>query len=445
MRERSTCGVLGTILVVSALLGCTDEPRRIGPPDIVFIVIDTLRADHLPSYGYAGDTAPFLTRFAESGALFERVIAPSSWTKTSMASIMTGLDPASHGVLRHRNVVPQRLATLAERLSAYGYETIGINTNPWLQAQFGFDAGYEVYETIRRDRKSVDADVVNRRALELLSARSDDRPLFLYLHYMDVHAPYRPFRAGSPGPGIELPGRGAIDDATLEFEYRKEGLAGAGVEERVIELYDEGIRQFDAALESVLSEIGASIPAEELLIVITSDHGEGFREHGTTEHGHNLYPEVVDVPLMFRWPGVVPAGVRIDAQVRSIDIAPTILALAGVNVPEAFEGEALLPMQPGEIADRTARSEVYFRQPLSPFHFTAVVSPDHFYVREEMQDTVEFYDLRADPGARNDLGGSHPLVATYRALERSAAAEKPAERELDDETRGELEALGYLK
>jgi len=432
-----------TILAASVLVGCADEDRRPGPPDIVLIVVDTLRADHLPGYGYAEDTAPFLSRLAETGVLFERVIAPSSWTKTSMASIMTGLDPNGHGVLRHRNAVPPHLETLAERLAAHGYETIGINTNPWLQAQFGFGAGFDVYETIRHAKESGEAPEVNRRALELLAARSHDRPFFLYLHYMDVHAPYRPERSDELGPAVELPDRGAIDDATLEFEYRKEGLSGAGVEERVIGLYDEGIRQFDAELETFLRDIRAS--AGNPLIVITSDHGEGFREHGTTEHGHNLYPEVLEVPLIVLWPGVVPAGVRIPAQVRSIDIAPTILALASVNVPEAFEGEPLLPMEPGGIEDRTARSEVYYRRPLEPFHYTAVISRDHFYVREGMRDTVEFYDLRADPDARRNLGAGDPRVARYRALERATPVEPAAERELDDETREELEALGYLK
>jgi arylsulfatase A-like enzyme len=286
---------------------------------------------------------------------------------------------------------------------------------------------------------------VNRRALELLAARSVDRPYFLYLHYMDVHAPYRPEAEGASGPPVELPGRGAVDDATLEFEYRKESLTGAGVEERTIALYDAGIREFDASLEELLAGITGAGFAENLLIVVTSDHGEGFREHGTTEHGHNLYPEVVEVPLMFRWPGVLPAGVRIGAQVRSIDIAPTLLALAGVAIPDEFEGEALLPMEPGAIEDRIGYSEVYFRRPLDPFHFTAVVSRDHFYVREQMKNVAEFYDLRLDPGAQHDLGSDHPLAADYRARERSAPVGRPADRELDPETREELEALGYLK
>jgi arylsulfatase A-like enzyme len=437
--------LMGMVLLTLGLPGCADEPQRSGPPHVVFIVIDTLRADHLPDYGYPVETAPFLARLAASGVLFERVIAPSSWTKTSMASIMTGLDPASHGVLRHRNAVPPRLQTLAEQFEAHGYETIGINTNPWLQEQFGFSAGFEIYETIRDAKESGRANEVNRRALDLVAERWNDRPVFLYLHYMDVHAPYRSGLEEASGPSLRLPGRGEIDDATVERAYRKEGLTGPAVEERVIALYDAGIRNLDAALERLLHEIGASLPPEDTLIVITSDHGEAFREHGTTEHGHNLYPEVIRVPLIFAWPGVLPAGMRIGAQVRSIDIAPTLLALAGVAVPESFEGSPLLPMNPDGIADRVAHSEVYFRRPLSPFHFTAVVSRNHLYVREKMKDAAEFYDLSRDPTAQRDLGAAHPDAAAYAAIEHSAEIVRPPERELDAETREELEALGYLK
>ena len=214
---------------------------------------------------------------------------------------------------------------------------------------------------------------------------------------MDVHAPYRSDSIDPPGARSRVEGDGVLDDETLEKAYRMQGLAGPGVEERAIELYDAGIRSLDAALEELLRKIGRHLPAENTLVVVTSDHGEAFREHGTTEHGGNLYPEVVGVPLLFSWPGVLPEGVRIGAQVRSIDIAPTVLALADMNVPKAFEGMPLLPMLAGQIEDRIGRSEVYFRRPLSPFHFAAVVSRDHLYVREKMNGRVEFFDLRSDP------------------------------------------------
>jgi len=432
MRKRRARWIAGLPIFLS-LVACGAAPRPDAPPNIVMIVVDTLRADHLPSYGYLRDTAPGISRLAASGVLFERVIAPSSWTKTSMASIMTGQLPASHGVLRHRNALPSRTTTLASRLASQGYRTLGVNTNPWLQAQFGFDAGFDVYETIRHAKESGVATEVNRRALALLAASPRDRPVFLYLHFMDVHAPYR------------ITGVSTAEDAALEYAYRKEGLDDPGVQERVIELYDAGIHALDAELSTLRRELAAVLPAEETLTVLTSDHGEAFREHGNTEHGKDLYPEVLEVPLIFAWPGVLPEGVRVAAQVRSIDIAPTLLALAQGSVPDSFEGSPLLPLTGHAIEDRLAHSELYFRRPLDPFHLAAVISPDHFFVHEKMSGTTEFYDLRADPGAQHDLGGDDPRAARYAASERSATVIRPAERTLDAGTRDELEALGYLK
>jgi arylsulfatase A-like enzyme len=441
----SSTAVLAFVAFCVSLSSCAADPGRIGPPDIVFIVIDALRADHLPTYGYAGDTAPTLRRLARQGVVFERVIAPSSWTKTSMASIMTAQNPLSHGVLRHQDVLPRRLSTLAEALEAHGYATIGVNTNPWLQPQFGFAAGFRVYETLRKARESGRAADVNERALSLLRERLPEMPVFLYLHYMDVHGPYRPgpaFRSGEP---VTLPGRGVVADSALEEQYRKEGLTGPGVQERVVELYDGSIRTLDAALGQLLEGMRPLVDFDNTIIVVTSDHGESFREHGTTEHGWNLYPEVIEVPLLFVLPGHSSEATRISAQVRSIDIAPTLLALADVGIPESFEGSPLLPMEPGGIEDRIAHSEVRFRRPRPRYHYTAVISPDHLYQREKFGDVVEFYDLRADPSAMRDLGAAHPGATAYVDLEVREPVRAPKQKELDSETREELKALGYLQ
>jgi arylsulfatase len=445
MRWRRFARVAAVIALGVSLSSCGSDSSRIGPPNIVFILIDSLRADHLPSYGYASDTAPALRRLAQKGVLFERVIAPSSWTKTSMASIMTARNPSRHGVLRHRDLLPRELSTLAEALAMHGYETIGVNTNPWLKPQFGFAAGFRVYETLRKVKKSAQSAEVNERALALLREPSRRVPVFLYLHYMDVHGPYQPDPAFVGGKPVTLPGGEVIADSALEEQYRKAGLAAPGVQARVIELYDGGIRTLDAAVEELLEGMRPLIDFNHTIFVVTSDHGESFREHGTTEHGWNLYPEVIEVPLIFVWPERLSKAIRIGAQVRSIDIAPTILALAGISIPDSFEGSPLLPMKPGEVDARIANSEVRFRRPRPPYHYTAVISPDHFYQREKFDDVEEFYDLRVDPGATHDLGGAHPRAIKLAELEVSTPIPAPEQRDLDAETRDELKALGYLQ
>jgi arylsulfatase A-like enzyme len=411
----------------------------------VLILIDTLRSDHLASYGYGIDTAPTIRRLAERGVLFERVIAQSSWTKTAMASIMTSRDPSGHGVLRHKDVVPRQLPTLAELLEVGGYDTIGLNTNPWLKAMFGFDAGFGVYETLHRGKEASPAWEVNYRALELLRERTRKNPVFLYLHYMDVHAPYGPQPYSFPGEAISVPEIGVVPDSQLELMYRKGGLEAPGVQERVIDLYDGGIRTVDEAIARLLEDLRKTDGFDDTVFVITSDHGESFREHGTTEHGQNLFPEVYDVPLVFFWPGILPAGTRIGAQVRSIDIVPTLLSWAGVAPPDELDGVPLLPMEPGAIRDRIAQSEVRFRRPKPPFHHAAVISREHLYVREKLSNVVEFYDLVSDPAALRDLGPSHPDATFYAELEGSSAAKTAEQTELDDQTRKELEALGYVQ
>ena len=178
--------------------------------------------------------------------------------------------------------------------------------------------------------------------------------------------------------------------------------------------------------------------------VVTSDHGEAFREHGTVEHGSNLYPEVTGVPLVFAGEGRVPSGLRVRTQVRSIDVAPTLLGLAGLDVPEGIDGETLLPMDGDALLDRVAIAAVGLNDFAPDRDYVSVTTRDHFYVRDRRSGAVEFYDLRVDPGALEDLGADHPEAARLSSLvpaESDANAQRTA---LDPATREQLRALGYL-
>ena len=429
-------------------LGGCEKHFRSKKPDIVFILIDTLRADHLPTYGYEVNTAPTIQSLARNGVVFERVISPSSWTKTSMASIMTSLNPSQHGVFGVKDTLPAEFPTLAERLRIGGYHTIGINTNPWLKHRFGFQVGFDVYQThpiARGPDVFTDAWNVNNNALDILSKRKQDRPFFLYLHYMDVHAPYRPRPQFFSAKPLTIPELGVVPDGKLDILYRKKGLKGAAVQKRIIDLYNGTIRTIDAAINDLLKNLHDVGLFENTIFIITSDHGESFREHGTTEHGFNLYPEVYEVPLIFFCPKLLPAGVRIEAQVRSIDIAPTLLTHVGLDVPESFAGESLLPMKNDAIQNRIALSAVGLNDNIPDLSYAAVVSHEHMYVHEKIHNSVEFYDLLSDPGAKNNLGKSHPKAGFYSKLEDNTDRKTTEQAELDQETINQLKSLGYLQ
>jgi arylsulfatase A-like enzyme len=426
------------------LSGCGRKAPR-DAPNVVFLLIDALRADHLPCYGYKPEVAPNIDALASRAMLFKRVIAPSSWTKTSMASIMTGRGPWRHGVKGVKDTLPAELTTMAEAFSKNGYHTIGVNTNPWLKPMFGFDAGFDHYTTLDFSAGFADAFDVNNSAMQAISARPASKPAFVYLHYMDVHAPYTPEPPYFNQPPIGIQGGGTLPDNRLEFMYRKQGLRGPVAQQRVIDLYDGEIRTVDAAVAEFIDKLQNIRGFENTLYVITSDHGESFLEHGTTEHGWNLYPEVYEVPLLLIWKEHLSAGQEISAQVRSIDIPPTLFALSGIPKPESFDGKAIITPTDRNVKDRMASCEVGTNDYVPDKDYVAVVSKEYLYVREKTENNTEFYDLKADPGALKDLGQNHPQYEFYAALEpKSHGAKSTAQTELDEQTRQQLESLGYL-
>ncbi len=448
-------GVYGGLSAGLWLGGC-GRRRRQELPNIVMLLVDTLRADHMSVYGYGywggavggyeAPTTPNLERLAGQAVVFKRVIAPSSWTKTSMGSIMTGCNPSRHGAQGVKDVLPDGLTTIAEALAEQGYYTIGVNTNPWLKSIFGFNAGFHTYHTLPCEASFGSAWDVNRTALELLKQAPQGKPVFLYLHYMDVHSPYAPSRPFFSEPPATIPGLGVVPDDELDILYRQKGLDAPGVVPRIIKLYDGEIRTVDAAIDQLLKELQRENWFDNTIVVITSDHGEEFREHGSIEHGKNLYPEVYEVPLIFLWPGRLPAGVRISAQVRSIDIAPTLFALTGLDVPKSLDGKPLLPMENDRLPDEVAISAVGLNDCIPDLDYVAVVSREHLYVREKVNNVVEFYDLRSDPGAQQNLGDTDPKAAFYAELEAGTVSRKTTEQvELDEETRNQLKSLGYLR
>ncbi len=316
------------------------EPR----PNLIVYLIDTLRADHLGCYGYPRPTSPRIDRFAADALLFSHARAQSSWTKPAVATILTGLFPPAHGAELRSQRIPESVDTLAERLQTAGYETALFTTNANIVARFGFAQGWDTFRYLahRKGRKHqhFDAEQMNREVFAWLAERArraDAKPFLLVVHTLDPHDPYRPreeFRRRL-APEVD------VESACCAGSDALAALVGAAAESRAADaraLYDAEIAQNDAAFGDLLDELERRDLAPSTAVLLTSDHGEEFLDHGGWKHGFTLYEEMLRIPLILR----LPERERAEAQGRSIatpvdqvDIAPTLLALAGA--PRAHE------------------------------------------------------------------------------------------------------------
>ncbi|MBW2244423.1 MAG: sulfatase [Deltaproteobacteria bacterium] len=436
------------------LLGCqraaapADIPSRVaslGPPNLVLILVDTLRADYTTPYGFAQDTSPELARWAERGVVFERVRAQSSWTKMSMASMLTSLWPRSHGIREAQDGLAEEAVTLPEVLRKAGYATYAVQTNGWLHQSFGFHQGFDRYMfpkaggDPRLGQASLwpHADRVVEESQRLIDAHDRSRPFFLYLHFMDVHeyaAPPHLKTFGTDSRGAYLAAIRWVDDAV---ERVREQLADAGVLDRT-------------------------------LIVFAADHGETFGEHGVHGHARNVLTPVVWVPLVFRFPFPVEPPVRVPTQARNVDLAPTLLDLAGAPIPEGFEGRSLVPLMTGEADEPDRPTFAGLGVPLFPDASvqTAVSDGAWTYARNATpsEDDPEAYEGKAiapgaeflfdrhlDPGENANLVDREVAEAERMAALLDAHIAKQDEGvvekgvRIDPSIAERLRAMGYLR
>ncbi|MDP6933483.1 MAG: sulfatase, partial [Myxococcota bacterium] len=320
--------------VLALLLGCSTSAPP-GAPNVLLVSLDTLRADHLASYGYERDTSPTLSRFAAEGAQFEQAYSQTSSTDGSHASLFTGLYLSEHGKFSHRQRLGWRELTLAEHFDDHGYRTFAIATSVKFVEQSGFDQGFDDYDRIQ----GVTKNKRSAAALELLDERmaQDEEPWMGFLHLFDVHAPYA---APEPWRSKWQPVSDLVEpEATSRFIRRNhfnEDKVTPPVQKHLEGLYDGQISYLDqylAQLRQTLEAQSQKPGARSTLLVLTSDHGEAFMEHDFLGHGEVLYEETVRVPLLVWWPGKVPAGRRIDTPTQGVDVFPTLAELVGIPLP----------------------------------------------------------------------------------------------------------------
>ncbi len=433
------------------------EPPRAGAerPNVIIYLIDTLRADHLGVYGYDRPTSPNIDRFAADSVLFANARAQSSWTRPSVVSLLTGLQPRSHGVNRREDAVSESVETIAELLARRGYETAGFVTNGNAGPNFGLDQGFSHYRYLRES-----ADISSRHRLSdhlnlwifhwLENRAPDAGPFFLYAHTTDPHAPYtpaEPFRrrfAPDVDPQIGLLDnvRAIISGSRETTEHTRKDLA---------DLYDAEIAFNDHHFGQLIERLKERGFYESSLIILVADHGEEFLDHDGWEHGVTLFDEQLHVPLIVKFPNEglprgVNAGMRVDATVGQVDVMPTILDLLGLVAP-ALDGVSLLDapdrasfahlsMQDREMRSVTRRGWKLIIDD-SPF-------PRHL--------PLQLFSLKADRRETVELAGERPferelLSQLMRRWELDLAQRARSlgeQAEIPDELRRQLEALGYL-
>ncbi len=441
-------------------------PRRKQRPNIVLYLVDTLRADHLGCYGYPRPTSPNIDAFATEATLFTSMFAQSSWTRTSIASLFTGLDPLRHGTIDRTAALSDSVAVLPEILRSKGYETAGVITNGNISPGFGFHRGFDSYEVLAEKSDTDEfhqlSDRVNDVAFSWLEGRSQDRPFFLYLHTTDPHGPYvprSPYRERF-APSVRDTGIGKID--MLRAIKRKGAVTPSGLAQDFADLYDAEIAFNDAEYGRLIRHLKKLGLYESTLIVFISDHGEEFLDHGFWEHGNSLFNEQLHVPFILKLPQGLGKGVRVSANVAQIDILPTILEFLGDPLPPSLQGWSLLPLI-ASAETAAPRPPAFAHLNIDSLELESVVLDHRKLIhdfkpvtgatrddRKLLASDLRLYDLSNDWGERTDLTEQQPIWTGYLYTllkyrrELGTARASPLEGEIDEDLRQRLEALGYL-
>jgi len=424
--------------------------RTASRPNILVVVSDTLRADHLPIYGYHRDTAPNLSALAESAMVFERAYAQAPSTKPAIASLFTSKYPSQHGAIDNEHALDDSLTTLAETLAAAGYRTGAFVENRTIGREFRYDRGFEHwvmdprrhakrYKYLIRDMSLRDLDI----QIDYWAEDNCKAECFLYVHYIDPHSPYE-------APQGYL---GYYGDADERVEAR---LAVGDVADEdiatLIDRYDEEIRYVDQRFANLVDTFEKLGLLDDTVVIFLSDHGEGFGEHGYTHHSTSVYSDLIHIPLIIRYPKRFPAG-RSQLPVQHIDLFPTIAELVGADMAQAaVEGRSLLgALAPARRdADETTIIAEHLRKGWGT-PGRAIIRDGYKLVHHLDTDRYELFDVARDAGDANDLLAteSTDAVASLKAelerhVKRTRASEEAVTVEISDHTMNALRELGYV-
>lgn len=453
-------------LFTAALVDDAQPPMAERPAarNVLVFLIDTFRYDRLNTYHDDGiDQAPAMDRFAQDALVYTAAYNPANWTKPSVSSLLSSLYPSSHGARRPIDKFPADLTLLSEHFQDAGFQTASFVSNAYITPAYGFGQGWDHHRNYI-DELPVDGmadSVVNDTIRWLDRHRDSDKRTFLYVHVIDPHAPYSPPKAfrkkfwDEPYDGKIVP---YLTDRQMNRAQQRR-LKVTDTDKRFVNaLYDAEVAFTDHHFDRLMSALRERGLYDETAILVVSDHGEEFWDHERAGHGHTPYEELIHTPFMLRYPGRVPRGRKLPQVVSTVDVAPTLLELAGLPMWEGAEGNSLTDTFEGQGAPRP-RAALFQGQS----RFMGVRAGRYHLIT--YKDHRKLFDVLRDPQEQDDVLEARPIAHAYtravtglmlgaqdkgrwwdcrdRASSREDIARQDAE--IDEQTRKQLEALGYVE
>lgn len=417
-------------------------------PNVILISLDTLRADRLGAYGYGRPTSPFLDELAARGVLFEHAVSPAPWTLPSHLSIFTGLYPGSHGVnTAAEKRVGDEVKLLTEILREHGYRTFGFHGGGYVGERYGFERGFETYQKSEADKgdgKRGFPALLNT-ALTTLDTLAPEESFFLFLHTYAVHCPYAP---EEPYASMFVtPGAVHADPRYCGVRSKKLGKITKEQALYLSDRYDGSIRQADEDLKRFFGALDSRGKLANTLVIVLSDHGEEFLEHGRIGHQESLYKELLMVPLIISGPGI--SHRRVEQPVNLVDVFPSLLELLGIADSPAVDGHSFTPLLLG--AAERADGELQFSELERGKRLRSLIDPRREHFIHDLESAgSELFDLRTDPLELYDLGAAHPQRVDALRDELRTRMQRQTKRETEEtdsaspEHLEQLKTLGYL-
>ncbi len=451
---------------------------------VILITLDTLRADHLGVYGYGRETSPNIDRFAKDGVLWENAIVQVPLTRPSHFSILSGRYPSSHGLLDNFSATPENVPLLSNILGVNGYETAAFVSAAVLNSSFNTKLGFQVYsdrienvvfdnsfllvfslrkiEVISRIKAENSASETNKKVFTWLK-ENEKGPFFMWVHYFDPHTPY------SPDPSFRKMFTDSDYDIQKYYSYEWEKENYDSVQKKVhidekithyaVALYDAEIRTLDNELGSLFNQLKELKLYERSLIILTADHGESFDHGYYFDHGDRLYEGLIRVPLIIKFPKEKWQGKTIETQVKSIDIAPTIIEYLSLKHSEKMDGKSMISQASNNDNNLPVEtSYAYSQTPYQGFFYykakelQSIRSNKWKYIYDVRTGAPELYDINSDPGEQNNFASSRPdilkefnseLLNFTNSINKDNGRSKTIE--IDSTTKDQLKSLGYIK
>ena len=478
------------VLILLFFTACSEST----PPNIVLISMDTLRADHLGCYGYERDTSPAIDNFAQNSTIFQNCYSASSWTLPAHATLFTALDPSYHKITKYYDTLDPSLVLLSEVLQEQGFTTAAFVNGGYLEPRFGFDQGFDTYDSTDPEKGNLEVILPK---VEAWLKGEPERPFFLFLHCYDVHEPYHPlpefkFKFGEKQPeidefirskfkllkdGVMIPCEEVRKLAVLRRSYPLGYMAilqlnkpesDSGFAKGIFKCfpplfdfpgsdacvrylracYDGSVRSLDRQFGIFLNMLQERGLLDNTLIIVTSDHGEEFREHGGLGHGRTIHRELVHVPLIMKFPGNAYEGVSLKGTAGLVDLMPTILDYLKISIPGSVHGRSMLPLLEKKTIRNSVIAETGARGKLRAVSFR---TERWLYVWKMEEDVEKLFDLKEDPEETRNVIDLHPEIAARFKIEVEAYLEngnrspyKAGVLEADKTLQEQLQALGYI-